>query len=228
MSTTAFALWFGESPNSSLSGDDFRRRAVSRRQEAGEVPQHVEGDAGLIARIRAGDIDAFEALFRRLLDPLVDFSVMLGASREAGQDIVGDIFFAVWKNRAVWTPAHVKAYFFGAVRKRVYSEQQRGRRLLPLATALDDASQATAFIDHSSDAESSAAEGEMLARLDTVLATLPPLRRTVITLRLRDQLSYTEIAAALGLGENAAQAHGSRAMKAIRQALSDPGELEPR
>lgn len=230
-----FALWFQEPPDTTPSAGEYSSgqgplrptRARDTLEPEASSPQALAvlernaAEVVLARRVQGGDVDAFEQLFRQLLDSLLDFAITLGVSREAAQDIVSDIFFAVWKTRVQWAPAHVRAYFFGATRNRVHSEHARLRRTIPLSVALADGAHTSAFVDPSVFVDASAEAKDLLARLDHVLLTLPPLRRAVITLRLREQMSYAEIASVLGLGENAAQAHVSRAMRAIRDAFAD-------
>lgn len=230
-----FPAWFGQFRDAAPAGRDeapgWSGVRPTRHSMARITEFSAMGDAGsanetvdeIVAELRANDTAAFERLFRRMLDPLVDFAIALGVTRDVGQDVVADVFFSVWKNRHEWAPAHVTAYFFGAVRKRVQTVHHLAHRTVDLATALDNEAHVAAFIDPAASADAEIAESDLLGQLDRVLDTLPPLRKAVITLRLREQLSYAEIAAILGVSENAAQAHVSRAMKAIRSAI--PGVL---
>jgi RNA polymerase sigma-70 factor (ECF subfamily) len=230
-----FPAWFGQFRDVAPAGRD-EAPGWSGVRPARNTPSRITDfssiettgsasgvDDDILAELRANDTAAFERLFRRMLDPLVDFAIALGVTREVGQDVVADVFFSVWKNRHDWAPTNVAAYFFGAVRKRVQSAHHLAHRTVDLATALDNEAHVAAFIDPAASADAEIAESDLLGQLDRVLDTLPPLRRAVITLRLREQLSYAEIATILGVSENAAQAHVSRAMKAIRSAI--PGLL---
>lgn len=166
------------------------------------------------------DRAAFEQIFRATLDPLIDFAVTLGLSRAEAQDVVSDVFLNIWRNRAQWRPVHIRAYLFGAVRRRACNERTIAKRDVDILSAMEDASYSAVFIDSSLSPAETTENKDLFSRIDTVMATLPPMRRAVVTLRLREQLSYAEIAQVFGISENSAQAHVSRAIKAIKDAIS--------
>src|SRR5688500_18872126 len=82
---------------------------------------HANSEAALISRIRAGNEAAFRELFDAYIDRLVDFANSLIDDRPAAQDIVADVFLALWRTRANWRPERIATYMFGAVRNRCYN-----------------------------------------------------------------------------------------------------------
>src|SRR5260221_5189622 len=96
-------------------------------------PQSTPGQPDLdrewIARIRAGDYDAFVACFRAYYGPALAFATHLLGSRDGGEDVVQDVFFAIWQRRETWiVTSSLGAYIHGAVRNRV-ATQFRHRRV---------------------------------------------------------------------------------------------------
>jgi RNA polymerase sigma-70 factor (ECF subfamily) len=61
----------------------------------------------------------------------------------------------------------------------------------------------------------------VLERLEREIAALPPLYRTVMMLRLKDGMSYEEIADALGVSLGTVMSRLSRARQRLRTALGD-------
>jgi hypothetical protein len=61
-------------------------------------------------RIRAGDMDAFEALYRTYWQRLYAFAFRYVHSKEDAEEVAQDVFFRIWRGRADWVPA-------GAVRR---------------------------------------------------------------------------------------------------------------
>jgi RNA polymerase sigma factor (sigma-70 family) len=67
----------------------------------------------------------------------------------------------------------------------------------------------------------SAAEGEFLARVRGVLANLRPKEAQAFWLRLVEELSYEEVAAAMGISSNEVGVLIHRVRKRLRQRLAD-------
>src|SRR2546425_8061561 len=61
-------------------------------------------------RIRAGHMDAFEALYRTYWERLYAFAFRYLHSQQDAEDAVQEVFFRIWRGRAEWVPA-------GAVRR---------------------------------------------------------------------------------------------------------------
>ena len=52
-----------------------------------------------IKKIKEGDIDEFERLFKQLYSPLLFFSISIVKERDIAEDIVQDIFYNIWRDR---------------------------------------------------------------------------------------------------------------------------------
>src|SRR5438105_15531731 len=72
-------------------------------------------------RIRAGDMDAFETLYRAYWQRLYVFAFRYGHVKEDAEEVVQDVFFRIWRGRADWVPA-------GAVRNYVYCAVRNAAR----------------------------------------------------------------------------------------------------
>src|SRR5437870_13768301 len=68
-------------------------------------------------RIRAGDMDAFEALYRRYWQRLYAFAFRYVRSKEDAEEVAQEVFFRISRGRAHWIPAGaVRNYLYLAVR----------------------------------------------------------------------------------------------------------------
>ena len=56
-------------------------------------------DQTLVRRIRAGDVIAFEQLYRDYWNQLYNFAFRYVQSSEEAEDVVQEVFFAVWKRQ---------------------------------------------------------------------------------------------------------------------------------
>jgi RNA polymerase sigma-70 factor (ECF subfamily) len=174
----------------------------------------ADTDDTLVTRIRRGDTDAFDTIYMTYAPMLWRFATRLTRSSTDAEELVHDVFAAVWEHRARWHLQHtVKTYLFGAIRNRIIDR----RRRMSTATAalthdVDEASN-----DLSDHATMSPAMGrapalpdvaveslELAEAIRMAIATLPERRRTAFTLRHLDDMSYADIGAILGVSEKAA------------------------
>src|SRR2546430_12183385 len=98
-------------------------------------------------RIRAGDIAAFETLYRTYWQRLFAFAFRYVQLKEDAEEMVQEVFFRIWRGRAQWMPAGaVRNYLYLAVRNAsrdrleraaVARRLGRGGRVGQLATATE-------------------------------------------------------------------------------------------
>ena len=169
-----------------------------------------------VARIRAGDEAAFEAMFRAHYDGLCRSIANYLGSRDTAEDVVQGVFACIWDGRAHWVVRDVEHYLYAAARRRAMS-QFRGaavrRRAAPLL-ALEGAGRAfTPPPDAEFEAE------ELQQRLERALSTLAPRTRTAFVLSRGEGLSYAEVASRMAISPKTIGVHISRALTVLRKAL---------
>src|SRR6059058_3973026 len=77
-------------------------------------------------RIRAGDIAAFETLYRTYWQRLFAFAFRYVQSKEDAEELVQEVFFRIWRGRAQWMPAGaVRNYLYLAVRNAARDRLER-------------------------------------------------------------------------------------------------------
>jgi RNA polymerase sigma-70 factor (ECF subfamily) len=131
-------IWLAQPPSS----DDAIVRSASRASQ----PILEDSESGRVARVRTGDADAFGAIVRDTAPRLVSFAYGLTRSRDMAEDIVQDVFAAIWHRRETWDPDSVVAYLLTAVRNRAFkaararevAERHASRAELPSASPLPD------------------------------------------------------------------------------------------
>lgn len=105
------------------------RRAGFTRSDAREsvhLPVRTDGDVPpdlndrqWVERIRAGDIGAFETVFRTLAPPLCVFTRRFVGSAGAAEDIVQDLFLALWRqHETLDVHGSLVNYLYTAARNR--------------------------------------------------------------------------------------------------------------
>ena len=175
-----------------------------------------------VPRIRAGDSAAFEQVFRALHQPLVRFASRYSGDDARAEELVQDVFFAIWQGRAEWDPrGSVRAYFFGAVRNRALNLRRRDALEDDWAAEeIRNEEASTGGMPASADAD--ADQAELLARANTVLDSLPERCRLAMHLRWREGLSYAEIAETLGIGVKGVENQLARGLRAVRTRMFEP------
>lgn len=198
-----------------------RPNGLSPRSSSG--PQGTD-DHGIVARVRNGDLDAFESVFRTHYSELVRFAYATVQSSDVAQDLVSELFSSLFERRATWEiRTSIRAYLMSATRYRVINYirdtgRERKRHQSMILSAHDDETATTA---PPSDLVIEALEQQtsQLSALDRAIDDLSPRSRLVVTLRWRQQLSFDEIAEIMETTSAAVQMQLSRAMKVLRERL---------
>ncbi len=178
----------------------------------------------LVECVRAGDPLAFEAIFRRYHRELCAVAEGVVRSSAAAEDVVQDVFLAVWTGRERWqVTVSVQAYLRRAVRNMALRHASRAdvQRSRPLAetAAAGPAARGPTLVDPGPSPEQqleAAATAEEVAR---ITATLPPRVREVYGLSRGEGLTHREIATRLGISPKTVELHLTRALAALRSAL---------
>ncbi len=178
-------------------------------------------EPNLVARIRAGDEIAFEALFREHYPALRRFAISILHRRDEAEDVVQAVFLGVWAGHETWeVRATVKAYLFAAVHHRALQllrqERVRDRHATAVVT---ERSESDAFAPASGPDEHLVGQ-ELEQALRDAVHHLAPRTRQAFELRRYERLSYAEIATAMGISEKTVGVHIGRALMLLRQALA--------
>ena len=168
------------------------------------------GDETLLDQIRAGDVGAFEHLFRRYAEPLYDCAYGYVGSRDVAQEVVQQLFVTLWERRRVWqVSGTVATYLYRAVRNGSLNALRQNRRRVGLGERAHDAP--------SIELEVEAADlARVVAR---IVGRLPERCREVFRLNRYHHLTYAEVAQVLGLSVKTVELHMARALRELRARL---------
>jgi RNA polymerase sigma-70 factor, ECF subfamily len=158
---------------------------------------------------------AFDELFLAHYAGLCQFALRLTGSRMVAEDIVQDLFLALWSRRDELTLADPVPYLYASVRNRAITHGRRERwRFLTLASRA---------AEHIMDRQPAADESELseLARaLEQEIRALPERRRLIFTLHREQHLTYAQIGATLDISVKTVETQMGRALKTLRQRLA--------
>jgi len=183
------------------------------------APSPLPPEALLLERLRAGDEAAFESLFQTYYQELCTFVYHFVRSRETAEELVQTTFLRVWEMREIWKPAAgVRAYLFAASRNRALNHLNH-ERVAQRVVASHRQDVDAASHGHDSEPDRAVQIAEISDLLRSAVADLPERRRSVVILRWQHQLSYAEIARALGISTKGVEAHVRRALAVLRERL---------
>jgi RNA polymerase sigma-70 factor, ECF subfamily len=193
--------------------------------------QQSDPDVRLMLRVRDDDAGAFEELVRRYQARLVRLFHHIGPSAEIAEDLTQEVFLRIYRSRAKYEPgAKFSTWLFtiaGNVARNAARSSGRRREVSEVDTkrAMDDSAPnllAGIALDASSLMPTRVVEGEERALMvRKAVASLGERQRMALMLSRFENLSYVEIADAMGLTSKAVKSLLSRARVNLKEALAD-------
>ena len=168
-------------------------------------------------RCLSGDADAYEALVERYGGRVYNVALRITHDPDAARDCAQDAFIRAYRALHQYDPA----YPFGPWLFRITTNAslnfiQRGRgREITVEELPDDPEPLEAG------PELSAVRKEDVQEVLDAMALLPPAYRAALTLRHMQQLSYQEVADALGIPLGTVKTHLHRARAALKTTLAE-------
>lgn len=190
-----------------------------------DSPSPPFDDASIVARLRDNDADAFGAVYRHYVPPLLRYAVSIVQSVPDAEDIVAGVFLRIWESRADWSPGtSVRAYCYAAVHHRAMNFLRDRARRERLATPGDSVDGALAMGAPSRALDEALDFAARIEALHRAIAVLPDMQRQVMVLRWQHGFAVREIADILQLSVAAVEKHVTRGVHAVRAILvRDPG-----
>ncbi len=152
-----------------------------------------------LQRIRDGDIDAFERLFRTLHAPLCEVVDSYVRSQAVAEDIVQDLFFVFWMRRQVVVATSLRAYLFTAARNRALHHLRHQSFVSRLSRLIDARPEIAGVARSRTSAATHAESNEQREAIRRAVNALPPRTRLAFVLRFEHEMSNAEVAEAMGV-----------------------------
>jgi RNA polymerase sigma factor (sigma-70 family) len=173
-------------------------------------------EAALLVRIREQDERAIEALYERYSGPLYSLAYQVTGGDRFAQDVVQEVFVAVWKNAGRFDPARgsLSSWLFALARHKAIDLVRREANVrrhtadvdLELEEAADDVDQ----------------EAWRRVRRDAVRAAiteLPEAQRVALEMAFFGGLTHVEVSEALGIPLGTAKTRIRTALLRLRDIL---------
>ncbi len=171
----------------------------------------------LLVTLQAGDITAFEMIFKTYYQPLCNYAYSFVHDRDEAEEIVQATFLSVWEKRENLTiHTGVKPYLYAMVRNAAlnvlkHEKIKQQHATVELAVAERSAESVTRTVMAS----------ELEDRIYKALNKLPEQCRLVFKLSRFEELKYAEIAEQLNISVKTVENQMGKALKIMREQLKD-------
>lgn len=172
-------------------------------------------DLLVLAKIKEGNIKAFESIFRLYYSPLCLYAASITGQTDTAEEIVQDLFYTFWKEREKLQLFHsVKSYLYGAVRNRslqVLEHQEVRNRYKEVLLSKEENS--------TSSPQELLEYKELQDLINRTLYRLPERRMQIFRMHRFGGMKYTEIATALSISIKTVEAEMTKALHALRKEI---------
>lgn len=175
-------------------------------------------NAKIISLQQTLDEKVFEQIFKTHFNSLCLFARKYIRDTDVCKEIVHNVFVNIWEKRStIDLGKNVKSYLFAAVYSRCMNYIRDQKKFD--GNASEHIEVLNKIDDH--DIEEKMAETELENRINGAIQTLPEKCREVFQLNRIEGLKYREIAEKLGISIKTVENQVSKALKVLRENLSD-------
>ncbi|MFL5616434.1 MAG: RNA polymerase sigma-70 factor [Gemmatimonadaceae bacterium] len=171
-------------------------------------------DRELLARLRAGETNAFDAIFRANYAILVRVAESMLRDRATAEEIAQDVMLELWRRRdSLEVTESVRGYLLQATRNRSLNALRHRaieRRSEPQLA--DGVARLPAT-------DAKVREREIAVAIQEAVSGLPDRCRQVFELSRVEGLKYSEIASRLGISVKTVEVQMGKALRVLRERL---------
>jgi len=183
----------------------------------------LDDDALIMRRVQAGDLERFAVLIRRYQRPLFRAALERLGERTWAEDVVQEAFLAAFAGRTTYDPSFSFRTWLWTILINLCKKQWKRRASRPAQQSWSEliAREGDAAPEPHSDATglSCLLKTEQIERVRGLLAELPEEQADALRLRFFGELTFPEIAAALGCSLNTAKSRVRYGLEKIGRAL---------
>jgi RNA polymerase sigma-70 factor, ECF subfamily len=174
-------------------------------------------DREIVRRIRGGDVQQFESLFRSSYASLVRYAKTLVKDNDTAEEIVQDLFYRLWKDKdKLEIESSLNGYLYRSVHNKClhYIEHVRvvERHAEEMSSRQRDPQETPSDILHYK---------ELQARIAGILEKLPERCGKIFCMSRFEGLKYQEIAQILSVSVKTVEANMGKALKEFRKELTE-------
>jgi RNA polymerase sigma-70 factor (ECF subfamily) len=181
----------------------------------------MDADAELLLRVAGGDTGAFKTLVERNEKAAYNFFLRLTGISEDAEDLTQELFVALFRAAGRYrSQAPFRAYLYRIATNLAMSHlRKRKLRIGPSMDAMIESGFDLSSNRREDDPSALVESREMLLIYEAALARLPHEWRLALELRIGSELSYEEIAEAMGKSISAVESTLFRARERIAEEM---------
>lgn len=177
----------------------------------------MRSDSDRIRRIRQGDKQEFENLFRSSYISLVRYAKTFVKDHDASEEIVQDLFFRLWQDRQnLRIKSSLTGYLFRAVHNRALHNIEHQKVVSRHAGEIAAGTELTA-----EPVTETIYYNELQAKVAGVMERLPERCSLIFRMSRFEGLKYNEIADKLAVSIKTVEADMGKALREFRKALAE-------
>ncbi len=190
-----------------------------------------ESDEALLGRYRGGETRAFEVLLLRHQKGIYNFLRRHVGDDSLAEDLLQEVFLRVIRASATFQGgSKLSTWIYAIARNLAIDALRRAkhRRTESLDGPVghgDDDARPRELADPAADVEREAGARDLGKRLEAAIAGLPVDLREVLLMRERAELSFKQIAEAVGIPENTAKSRMRYALERLRAELGEDDDV---
>ena len=180
-------------------------------------------DADLLRAFANGEASAMDRLVGRYRSALFSWLVGMTGNRADAEDLFQDVWFRVIRHAERFNDVSFKAWLWKIARNLIIDFRRKRKPEISLDAVDDEGDQPLLDQLMSKDrgpAERVATE-DMTRRVMRAVGGLPPVQREVFLMRVQADLSFNEIAQALGIPLNTALGRMHDAMTKLKRLIAE-------
>jgi RNA polymerase sigma-70 factor (family 1) len=174
-------------------------------------------DTEIIGRIRQGDTEQFELLFRSSYVSLVRYAMTLIKDHDSSEEIVQDLFFRLWKDKEkIKIESSLNGYLFRSVHNRCLHYMEHNRVVARHAEEISHGQN-----DNQENPSDILYYKELQAKIARILERLPERCGKIFYMSRFEGLKYNEIAEKLSVSVKTVESNMGKALKEFRKELTE-------
>ncbi len=180
------------------------------------MARHSFDDEKYLQLFISGSEDAFDAIFKRYYEGLLQFAkVLLPYPTDEAEDIVAEMFCTLWLGRRqIAISTTLSAYLYVSVRNRVFDYYRKRKTIFNLS---EDVLVETPGEDYQQP-DHQLMYKDVTSQIQQLITQLPPQMQLVFKMHRYEGFSYDEIADLLNISVNSVKTHMFRALKILKAA----------
>jgi RNA polymerase sigma-70 factor (ECF subfamily) len=187
-----------------------------------EGSPHQGADAHIVARVVAGDVDAYAILVARYRDPAIRYTYRMLGDLDDAEDVTQDAFIRAYRSLGHGQePVRFEAWLFKILVNRCRTAATRRNRRRRLFAEDDLGSEQWATQKAHEASQKIGTELEMGEELSRALAHLNDAQREAFLLKHVNEMTYEDMATLTGVPIPALKMRVSRACETLRACLAE-------